>query len=340
MLKQLIENQIFHKAAPQSIRYIRKPDLATDDPFSKKILDQVAREFQLVPPITLHLGDPELMAGVWGISRESFIVNSTDRMRREAIAAAISILNQCPYCVTVHQSMLSKDNIEGEYHAEQLWASATLSPRDELIKNPPIEAKDIPQIMGTALTYHYINRVVSVFLGESPVALPFTTTTLGQMVVRAMFAALGKRITQLDPKPGEFIWEVKAKLPDEFSWAKPNIPIAKAFAQFAWAAEKAGNEAVHEEVRTVVVDHLSNWFGEQVPMSRLWLDETVSQLTPELQPAARLALLTARSAWQVDKAVIDEYRKVQSSEKKLLQTVAWASYTATRRISSWLIPAA
>ena len=109
MLKQLIENQIFHKAAPQAIRYIRKPDLATDDRLSKKILDQVAREFQLVPPITLHLGDPELMAGVWGISRESFIVNSTDRMRREAIAAAISILNQCPYCVTVHQSMLSNN---------------------------------------------------------------------------------------------------------------------------------------------------------------------------------------------------------------------------------------
>jgi len=359
MILHAIENQIFRKAAPQAIKYLAKPDLRTRHSVARKIFAQAAREFQVAPPITLHISDPDLMAGVWCATRESYVVNAKDRARREAVAAAVSELNQCPYCVDVHSAMfaatgadpaelLQPESLAPEIAAVHRWASATLAPDSEDLRFSTISAADIPQIFGTALMYHYLNRVVGVFLMQSPVALPGMGSVIGRKVAQKAFAILGRRITQIDPQAGQCAVQIEADLPAEFRWAGDGSAVAGGLAHFAQAAENAGKESVSEDVRAVVTAHLKNWNGEQVPLSREWLKNAIAPLQQSNRPAARLALLSARAPWQVDADLIRSFRNSASEkasensvpDRLLLQTVAWASFAAARRIASWFPTAA
>ena len=56
--------------------------------------------------MTIHLPNPELMAGVWAMGRECLAAGREGRETRERIAAVVSRLNQCPYCLDIHKAML------------------------------------------------------------------------------------------------------------------------------------------------------------------------------------------------------------------------------------------
>jgi len=61
---------------------------------------QIKRDFgALVEPFTLHAPAPRLLAGVWMATREATLTGKTRREIKEAVAATVSRLNQCPYCV-------------------------------------------------------------------------------------------------------------------------------------------------------------------------------------------------------------------------------------------------
>jgi len=53
--------------------------------------------------------------------------------------------------------------------------------------------------------------------------------------------------------------------------------------------------------------------------------------------AGRLALLTALASYQVDEGIVLVFRVHFPEDDKLLGTLAWASFTAARRIGSWLL---
>lgn len=346
MLIDVITNQIFRYAAPQAIRHLTKPDLRTEEPLVSEVLAQATREFQMAPPVTLHSADPELMAGLWHATRETYVVGATGRAKREAVAAAVSKLNACPYCVTVHAGLYAaadhdaralerSDTLPPEIAAAHIWAMASLSPSSTSLRVPGIAAAEVPQIFGTASVYHYINRMVSVFLVDTPVALPGMNSGIGRSIMHASFALLGKSMIARDPAPGQCVVQREATLPPEFAWAASNPAVASSLAHLAWAAEKGGHEAVPEPIRDMVERHLAGWNGETAPMSRAWLEELVAPLDEDHKPAARLALLAARAAYQVDDGLIAQFRTITPGDKPLLQTVAWASFAATKRIASW-----
>jgi AhpD family alkylhydroperoxidase len=339
MLMQRIENLIFRKAAPMAIRHLAQPNLAAKEPLTRKVLDQALHEFQLAPPLTLHIAAPQLLAGIWSATRETYVVNVKGRAMREAVAAAVSKLNECPYCVTVHASMYvaaggdTSSPMPNDIAKASQWAAATLSPDDR--PSSQIAANDIPQIYGTAFVYHYINRMVSVFLADSPIALPGMTSAPGKKLARAAFAFMGKRMVSQDPQPGQSPGLVEAELPREFQWATPAPAVANALASFASIAENAGLEAVPSVVRALVLEHLSSWRGEQPPLSRAWINALTASLDETHKPIATLALLTARAPWQIDDAVIADFRKNNPDDKALVQVTAWAAYSAARHVAGW-----
>ncbi len=204
MLIKAIEDQIFRKAAPLAVRYLARPDLKTELPLARQVLDQAAAEFQLAPPVTIHMSDPLLMAGVWSAARETYVVKRANRSMREAVAAAVSNLNECPYCVTVHTSLFASTGgnirhldepakLTAEISAAYEFAKKTLEPDAKSLRHPSVALSHIPQVFGTAVVYHYLNRVISVFLGEVPVALPGMKSSLGQKMMRASFTFFLKR---------------------------------------------------------------------------------------------------------------------------------------------------
>ena len=346
MLIEAITNQVFRNAAPQAIRHLAKPNLRTRDPVARSVLDQAAREFQMAPPVTIHMVDPELMAGLWHAAREAYVVGREGRAMREVVAAAVSKLNACPYCVTVHAGLFAATSQNGaaldetahlpsEIAAAQKWAAASLSPNSDALREPALSASVIPHVFGTAIVYHYLNRLVSVFLAETPVALPGMSTDLGRRLMHSSFAFLGKSIVARDPEPGQCVVQRDAPLPAEFLWAASNPAVSRALAHFALVAERAGHDAVPSEVRAVVEHHLGSWRGEQTPISRAWVEGLVAPLSSAKKPAARLALVVALAAYQVDDMLIDEFRAVTPGDKPLLQTVAWASFAAAKRTASW-----
>jgi AhpD family alkylhydroperoxidase len=346
MLIDVITNQIFRHAAPQAIRHLAKPNLRTGEPLARDVLAQAAREFQMAPPVTIHSADPELMAGLWHATRETYVVGAGRRAKREAVAAAVSKLNACPYCVTVHAGLFAaaghdaralerSDELPPDIAAAHTWAMASLSPGSAALRAPGIAAAEIPQIFGTAIVYHYINRIVSVFLVDTPVALPGMNSGIGRAIMHGSFALLGKSMIARDPEPGQCVIQREAALPPEFAWAASNPAVGRSLAHLAWAVENGGREAIPEAVRNMVERHLACWHGETAPMSRAWIEDLVAPLGEYHKPAARLALLAARAAYQVDDDLIAQFRTITPGDKPLLQTVAWASFAATKRIASW-----
>lgn len=348
MIIEKIENQLFRKVAPFTIRHIKRPDLNSKEPLVKRVFDQAGREFQAAPPITLHFPDPSLMAGIWSATRESFIINANGRAMREAVAAAVSELNECPYCVDVHTAMHASAN--GSRHLPDSnsdsdnssvaraykWALSTLDPDSPLLQYPQIAIADTPQVFGTAICFHYTNRMVNIFLDKAPMPMPAASSKFMRAFSRASLRFFGKRMVKLDGVPGDYIMEAEnVVLPEEFSWAHSNPYVAGGLLRFSHAAEMAGSEAVHKDIQELVLLHLDAWNGEQVGLGRGWVEELILPLDKKLQPAGRLALLAARASWQVDKEIIREFRQFNEGDKALIQVAGWASYAAVKKISGW-----
>src|SRR5262249_9144287 len=98
-----------------------------------RVYVQVEQEFGvLAPPIALHSPSPETMAAAWLMLRESMLAPGlVGRAHKEAIAAAVSLGNTCPYCVTVHGAAL-----DGLVRGRA--ANAIVSDRIELVADPEI----------------------------------------------------------------------------------------------------------------------------------------------------------------------------------------------------------
>jgi len=146
---------------------------------------QIKRDFgALVEPFSLHAPAPRLLAGIWMATREIALVGIVRRVIKEAIAATVSQLNRCPYCVDAHTMMLHAISAHGAAAAISqendseiqdpairpiiAWAKATRSPGDPLLHRPPFSEAEAPEIIGTAVAFHYTNRMVDIFLDETP----------------------------------------------------------------------------------------------------------------------------------------------------------------------------
>ena len=350
---QKIERRIFMEDAPGQIHHLERPNYAGANGLAKQVIDQMAREYQVAPPVTLHLVQPRLMAGVWAMTRESLVAGGLDRSRREAIAAATAQINECPFCVDVHTMMLhgsgehrlAKSLLEGDEvdHGDDgwarliEWAKATLSPSAEILLEPPFSPEDAPQMIGTAVVFHYINRMVNIFIDDSPLPLPSGLRWLKGTAGRFAGWAFGRRMMGLIVEPGNAAFSLRdATLPSEFKWARSNSSVANAFATFAMVAEEAGRQALPEEVRRVVIEEVGKWTGTQPPFGRQWIDDPIATLTPTQRPAATLALLTALASYRVGDAEIAAFRKESPDDASLVGATAWASYVAVRRISTWI----
>jgi AhpD family alkylhydroperoxidase len=344
----VIENQ-----GAQAIKYVQpvKPDSASG--LLANIYTQIERDVgAALPPLALHSPAPEIFAGAWLLGRETWLAGHVRRDYKEAIIAAVSQTNTCPYCVDAHTMMLQgfskhdaaeaimrgrRDQLkDAKLRALVEWGAASRSPGNKMLLSPPFSPQDAPEIIGTTLAFHYINRMVNVFLDESPVPVPARFNGL-KKVAKRIGASMMKEMVNRVLTPGESLQLLpEATLPDDLAWAASNPIVAGAYARFAAVIEIAGQAALPELVRTLVRERAQAWNGEDPGLSRRWLEEAITGLNEEHQPAARLALLTALASYQVDEGVINAFRAQQPGDDKLIEATAWASFTAARRIGSWL----
>jgi AhpD family alkylhydroperoxidase len=331
------------------IRYVSPVLPGKADGLVCDVYDQAERDFGLVvAPVVMHSPAPLVLAASWALLRETLLaVGSVSRADKEVVAAAVSAGNACPYCVTVHSAaartlapgqtpaQIAADAIDSiadpELKALATWARDSGQPGP----GAPATSRSFPEIAGVAITFHYLNRMVTLFLPESPLP-PLTPKPVGNWVMDMTASAM----VCPAPAPGAAIGLLPAApLPAEFSWAGTEPTIAEALARSAATIDAAGKRAVPAQVRELVLSMLDGWSGAPPDLSGAWADTAVAGLAEADQAAARLALLTALSPHQVRPADVRDYRHSggdAATDEQLISLTAWASMAAARKVGSWL----
>ncbi|GAA1548250.1 carboxymuconolactone decarboxylase family protein [Dactylosporangium maewongense] len=311
-----------------------------------QVYRQVERDFgMLAPPVALHSPAPPVLAAAWTMLRETLLVTGTvPRATKEAVAAAVSAANACPYCVEIHGAALT--GLGGGPDAQAIAAGRlddVADPRLRAIarwaRDPvlgaaaPFPAAQLPELGGVAVVFHYINRMVSVFLRPSPLPpLPAFTRRGTLWVAGRMMGAFARREaspgTSLDLLP-------PAPVPPDLAWAG-QTRIADAFARAGAAVEEAAVPVVPERIRYLLLTRLSEWDGSPPGVSASWADAALAGVPDDEVAVGRLVLLTAQSAYQVGDRAVGAFRDRDPRDASLVAAVSWAALTAARCIGARL----
>lgn len=334
-------------------RQVHHIDPAMDDPRTSAVRRQITRDFgMLVAPFALHLPAPQALHAYWATVREPTCGPLVDRAKKEAVAAAVSAINACPYCVDVHTTMLdalgdrapaaaivsgaTDDIADPDLRAVVAWARANRQPDVPILRQPPFPDEHAPELIGVAVSYHYINRMVNIFAAGSP--FPLGDSKL-KPIVKRVAVPVFRKILARQVRPGASLDLLPpAPLPADLGWARRDPIIADAFGRAAAAFDTAGQQALPEPVRRLVTARLSTWRGEQQGISRGWVETAIEPLPASQRPLGRLALLAALASYQVDAQILNDARTHPgpAGDEALVAAAGWASFTAARRIGSWL----
>ena len=343
---------VLRRTALAQIQRVTPVDVRSARHLVAQVYHEMERDFGvLAPPLALHSPAPELLAASWLTLRETLIADGlAERPTKEVAASAVSLANSCPYCVTVHTATVNAlvrgrdaqaiaDDRFDDVTDEQLRAVAKWA-RDSAIREHaaerelPFPPDQAPELIGVTASFHYLNRMVNVFLPDAPMpdgtprgALPMVARVLGALMRRASRrpASAG---TSADLLPA-------APLPANLAWAAGSPAVAESFARAAGAVERAAGEAVPDSVAELLPRVLGSWDGRPPGLDRRWLDRALAGLPPADVPAGRLAVLVAMASWQVDQETVDTYRAAAGGARTLIQLTSWASFTAARHIASW-----
>jgi hypothetical protein len=189
-------------------------------------------------------------------------------------------------------------------------------------------------VIGVAVTFHYINRMVNVFLCESPLP-PVPAVALKG--VRFAATRVLSNLARIRPRPAQSLELLPdAPLPAELSWAGGQPHIGAAFARAGAAIDAGGTRSVPDRVRQLVTTVLDAGTGAPGLASGAWLEPAVTDLPAQERPAARLALLTALGSYRVTDPVVNDFLAGGGDDRALIELTAWASMAAARRIGQQL----
>jgi AhpD family alkylhydroperoxidase len=328
------------KRSLAQIRYVSPVQPASATGLVASVYGQAEKDFGMVAaPVALHSPAPLALAASWAMLRETLLATGeADRAEKEVVAAAVSAANTCPYCVAIHTAAahgvmpglevadVASGNLASP-RLKEIWGWARSSGQPGSVQAPP--PGSFAELAGVAVTFQYLNRMVTIFLPESPLP-PMTPKAIGGWVM----GMLAEAMTTPQPVPGASLDLLPdAQLPDEFSWAAGDSRIAAALAGAAAAVEEAASGVVTKPVRELVAARLAAWDGRPPGPSRSWVDEAVAGLDEADRAAGRLALLAVFAPHQVGKADVAALR---ATDEAIVTVTSWASMAAARTAGSWL----
>lgn len=313
-----------------------------------RVYRELERDFGvLAPPVALHAPVPELLAASWVTLRETMLVDGlAPRTAKEAVASAVSVGNQCPFCTTMHSTMLG--SLTARPVSPGPVRTAGQDPRsgpatDELTAwidsagKPPFAPELLPELAGTAFCLEYLNRMVNIFLGAQPLPPHAPDRAIGPVL--RVLVGLMRGSVRAEARPGSSLSLLPAApLPEDLGWAASDPRIAEALARSTAAVEQVADELVPEQVRALADTVLADWDGSDPGLGRAWLDAPLRELPPADRPAGELALLTALASYRVDDKVVAAFRQDGSGDRELLAVTSWASLQAARRRIRHLLP--
>lgn len=330
------------------VRYVHRVRYRAARGTVARVYREVEHDFGvLAPPIVLHAPAPEVLAAAWLMLREPMLApGSAGRAAKEAVAAAVSVANACPFCVTIHGSTLDALSPTGEgssiaadrpqdtadplLRALGAWARDGARPPAHRSRAPvDLDAVERAELVGVAVTLHYLNRMVNVFLGAMPMPPGAPHAMLG-LVTRVLVGLIRKGAGRARPSGASLDLLPEAAAAPDLAWAQGSPEIADAFARATAAIEEAGRTALPESVRALTRAKLESWDGRPLPLDAGWIEQALDPLPAAERGAGRLALLVALASYRVDERVVEGYRDYRSDDGALIAACAWASLAAAR----------
>ena len=237
----------------------------------------------LAEPFVLHSLNLELTAGVWAMLYETVLIeNKVKRSLKEAIATSVSEINKCSYCVDAHSIMVFgtekglQNNISNIKNGKKepkskedkiiQWALQNLDFNSSIILNPPFRKEEAPEIIGTAVLFHYINRMVNLFAGNTP--LP-TTKMRGVIISFASKFVFSKAIKKKKTAGESLIFIDGNTNQNVFDWAAGNPNINNAFQYFKDQSESRIDTILSPELMSLLTSQaedlslLKSGFGNE-----------------------------------------------------------------------------
>jgi AhpD family alkylhydroperoxidase len=307
---------------------------------------------RLVEPLMILSPAPDVLAGMWALMREAVVVGSAPRAHKEAVGAVVSQINACPWCVDAHTGVVyatgqggladlirRTDPTEGSWGASPVadllaWAAATRDPGAAVLAEPPFGREHTAEYVGTAIAFHFLNRMVSALLVTD--FLP-ANRRLARWVLK-VFALTLKRTVRRPRAPGaslELVTPADTALMVP-AWADGAPTIGRAAAALESAALR--EPTVMGEVATKTVHTwFEDWGGGDPTLGR-WAADAVAHLPGEERSAATLALLAGAAPYRITDEQVDAFRRDHPEDSDLVRVLAWGAMLAVSRIGDWISP--
>jgi AhpD family alkylhydroperoxidase len=302
-----------------------------------EVYGQLARDFGIdkAPTFVVLSSAPEILVPAWALMRESLIAGAGSRTGKELAAYGVSRANKCPFCVDAHTMLLHAtgdhalaeqlargEGPKNEEHARVLmWGQHTRVPGAGLMPYP-FPSEHAPAYIGTALAFHFINRIVSSLLTER--LLPGNVQRwrpVRSLAGRSLSATVRRRavpgasLALLDDDPGAGP-----------AWAA-GTTVGPAYAALR-SASAAGADLLDADDQAAVREALWDWDGSHPPLSWPALPDRREQ------PAARLALLAALAPYRITPEDVAAWRRPEHTDRCLVRLVAHGAFAAVDRIES------
>ena len=305
-------------------------------------------EMGLLPEaVVMFSADSEILTASWATFREPLLAGGVPRRYKESVAATVSRLNECPYCVDAHTIMLygggagsvatallggePTGQFDGEFSELCRWVELA-SAAETAPQSTPFPDSWAPEILGVLVEFHFLNRMINVLLNGT--FLPGDDRA--KKIARKVTGRIMSKKINAHNVPGISPGLAAAEpLPADLAWAAPSKPIAAAFAMLASVTDEAGRRAASPAVLDVAERTVAGWLGGPTGISTAWLDEPLAQLREPDRPAARIAILAALSPYQITDGDVQAYRVDHPGDQDLLGLLAWSSFLAARRVGSW-----
>jgi AhpD family alkylhydroperoxidase len=322
-------------------RYTQPPSPAAATGRIAEVFRQISEDFGIDRPPTFVVlsSAPELLAPAWALMRESLIAGPGSRTGKELAAYGVSLANKCPFCMDAHTVLLHAtgdhalaerlardEDPEVAEHARVLdWGLASRVPGAAL-RPYPFPEEHAPAYLGTALAFHFVNRVVSALLVEQ--LLPG-----GVQRFRAVRSIAGRalaRTVRRTPVPGASLSLLDAPGPVPH-WAA-DTPVGPAYAALRTAA-RSGAGLLGADDRALLHTTLRDWDGAH--------PSAVLRGFPSRheRPGARLALLAALAPYRITDEDVAAWRRPEHTDHCLVHLVAYGAFAAVDRIESALAEA-
>lgn len=291
---------------------------------------QLATDFGIKDATTFVVlsASPPLLTATWALMRESLLAGRASRTGKELVAAGVSLANRCPFCATAHAVLL---HATGDHRLAEtvLRGGEPEDPGDrsllawgkDMSRPRPFPEHETAEYVGTALAFHFINRVVSSLLSEQMLPGGLEKYRLVRRTAGRSLAATVRR----DLRPGTSL-TLLGTAGEAPPWAAGS-PVGTAYGALLSAARQ-GAGLLSDEDAAFVRQSVAGWDG----VAPLPLNAPLPSRAE--RPGARLALLAARAPYRITDEDVAAWRLPPFTDHCLVHLIAFGAICAVERVEA------